>query len=130
MLLAAYAYSLRQSAGVRFAQGEAQNALAAAQAARKLHAVPQGGTLEMLCAAAVGVAKLPSAPTSPVVHRGFKPRAVRSSRRLVTNSRARGKPPTLAPGVPRIRDTGLGAIEDSPLVGGCSAFGHGLYVGP
>jgi hypothetical protein len=67
MLLAAHAYSLRRSARRSLRVGDAQSALAAAKAAQNLHAIPQGGILEMVCAAAVGRAKLPSAPASPVV---------------------------------------------------------------
>jgi hypothetical protein len=66
MLLAAHAYSLRRSARRSLRAGDGQSALAAAKAAQNLHAVPQGGILEMVCAAAVGIAK-PSAPAWPVV---------------------------------------------------------------
>jgi hypothetical protein len=67
MLLAAHAYSLRRSARRSLRAGDAQSALAAVKAAQKLHAIPQGGILEMVCAAALGRAKLPSASASPVV---------------------------------------------------------------
>jgi len=66
MLLAAHAYSLRRSARRSLRAGDAQSALAAAKAAQNLHAIPQGGILEMVCATAVGIAK-PSAPAWPVV---------------------------------------------------------------
>lgn len=87
MLLAAHAYSLRRSARRSLRAGDAQNALAAAKAAQKLHAVPQGGILEMVCAAAVGIAKLLSAPGSPVLtealNRGLRDSQGASSTTLV-----------------------------------------------
>jgi hypothetical protein len=74
MLLAAHAYSLRRSARRSLRAGDTQSALAAAKAAQKLHAIPQGGILEMVCATAAGMAKLPSVPASPVVTETLKRR--------------------------------------------------------
>ncbi|HYL11579.1 MAG TPA: hypothetical protein VEV41_00990 [Terriglobales bacterium] len=65
MLLAAHAYSLRQSARRSLRAGDAQSALAAAKAAQKLHTTAQGGILEMVCDSAVAVAQIPSAAVSP-----------------------------------------------------------------
>ncbi len=66
MLLTAHAYSHRQSARQFLRGGDAQSALAAAKAAEKLHATPQGGILETVCAAALHIARLPAAAASPV----------------------------------------------------------------
>lgn len=61
MLLAAHAYSHRQSARRALRAGAAERALAEARAAQQLHATSQGSTLEMVCATAVRNAASPLA---------------------------------------------------------------------
>jgi hypothetical protein len=53
MLLAAHAYSRRQSARQSLRAGDAQAALAAAEAAQELHATPQGRILKAVCDVAI-----------------------------------------------------------------------------
>lgn len=50
MLIQAHAYSQRQSARHFLRAGDARKALAAAKSAQRLHATPQGGILETVCA--------------------------------------------------------------------------------
>lgn len=66
MLLAAHAYSLRQSARRSLRAADARSALAAAKAAQKLHTTVQGGILEMVSAAAGGIGQ----PSSVAVSAG------------------------------------------------------------
>jgi hypothetical protein len=67
MLLAAHAYSQRQSARQSLRAGDAQSALAAAEAAQKLHATPQGRILKAVCDVAIrAVQPQPSASRAPM----------------------------------------------------------------
>ena len=53
MLLAAHAYVLRQSGRQSLRQGDFDAALAAFEAAQRLHATPEGSLLSLICTAAV-----------------------------------------------------------------------------
>ena len=70
MLLAAHAYSQRQSARQSLRAGDAQRALAAAEAAQELHATPQGRILKAVCDVAIRAARpQPSASYAPMERR-------------------------------------------------------------
>jgi hypothetical protein len=51
MLLLTHAYSLRQTARQHLREGNERAALAAAEAAQKLHATPYGNLLQNVCSA-------------------------------------------------------------------------------